>query len=97
MALENKEVERIAKLARLKLTSEEVRLFREQLSEILEYARRLQTINTSEVLLTGKFLSSSTSLRSDIPHSGMKLEDLFHNAPSIEDNQFRVPRILDSD
>ena len=98
MTLEIKEVERIAELARLILNSEEKQLFQEQLSEILDYARRLQSIDTTKVPSTSSVLpsSSANSLRSDKSRSGMVQEDLFKNAPSIEDDQFRVPRVLES-
>ncbi len=46
MILTNEEVEHIAHLARLRLTQEEVGLYREQLSAILEYAGRLQAVDT---------------------------------------------------
>src|SRR5574338_1362313 len=49
MKLTREEVEHIAQLARLELTEEEKDRFREQLSDILAYAERLQALDTSHI------------------------------------------------
>jgi hypothetical protein len=49
MSLTKEEIEHIAELARLELTEEEKLLYREQLSAILDYAARLQTLDTSHI------------------------------------------------
>jgi aspartyl-tRNA(Asn)/glutamyl-tRNA(Gln) amidotransferase subunit C len=95
MKLTLKEVEHIADLARLSLTEGEKARFREQLSEILDYAARLQAVDTSSVPPTSSVLPARTVLRKDEIRPGLSLEDVLRNAPETERNQFRVPPVLE--
>jgi len=95
MALTIDEVDHIAELARLKLSEEETEIFREQLSEILDFASRLQKLDTSEIPPTARVIQPGGTLRQDVPRPGLELEDLLHNAPDTEQGQFRVPPVLD--
>lgn len=95
MALSLKEVEHIAELARLALTDAEKERFREQLSAILDYAARLQAIDTSAIPPTASVLPVDTVLRDDVARPGLPAEQILANAPDQEDNMFRVPVILE--
>lgn len=95
MRLTVEEVEHIAELARLDLTDDEKARYREQLSEILEYAARLQTIDTSHISPTASILAGRSILRPDIPAEGLNIDQALKNAPSTGDRQFRVPPVLE--
>jgi aspartyl-tRNA(Asn)/glutamyl-tRNA(Gln) amidotransferase subunit C len=95
MALTLAEVEHIALLARLKLTDEEKSRYREQLSAILDYAARLQALDTSGIAPTSSVLPPHTVLRADQPQPGLTHQELFRNAPSVDHAQFRVPPVLE--
>ena len=95
MMLSLEEVEHITELARLKLSDEEKARFREQLSDILDYATRLQAVDTSGISPTSSVLPARSVLRPDEPRPGLSLEDLHRNAPEMEKDQFRVPPILE--
>jgi aspartyl-tRNA(Asn)/glutamyl-tRNA(Gln) amidotransferase subunit C len=95
MKLTLEEVEHIAELARLKLTDTEKQRYREQLSAILDYAARLQTLDTSGIPPTASVLPARSVLRVDQPRPGLTLEELLRNAPQIEADQFRVPPVLE--
>lgn len=95
MTLSLKEVEHIAGLARLALTDAEKERFREQLSAILDYAARLQAIDTSAIPPTASVLPVDTVLRDDVSRPGLPPEQILANAPDQEDNMFRVPVILE--
>jgi aspartyl-tRNA(Asn)/glutamyl-tRNA(Gln) amidotransferase subunit C len=95
MTLTIEEVEHIAGLARLKLTDEEKARYREQLSAILDYAARLQSLDTTGIPPTSSVLPPRTVLRPDEPRPGLRREDLLANAPDTTDNQFRVPLVLE--
>lgn len=95
MPLTLEEVDHIARLARLKLTEEEMQRFREQLSEILDYAARLQGVNTADIPPTSSVLPPHSVLRPDQAQPGLSRDDLLKNAPQVDDNQFRVPPILE--
>ncbi len=95
MSLTLSEVEHIAQLARLELTEEEKSRYREQLSAILDYAQRLQELDTAEIAPTSSVLPARSVLRPDRPHPCLSVEDVLRNAPEAEDNQFRVPPVLE--
>jgi aspartyl-tRNA(Asn)/glutamyl-tRNA(Gln) amidotransferase subunit C len=95
MTLTTEEVEHIAQLARLKLTAQEIERYRQQLSAILDYADRLQTLDTSGIPATSSVLPVRSVLREDKARPGLSLEELLRNAPDIENGQFRVPPVLD--
>jgi aspartyl-tRNA(Asn)/glutamyl-tRNA(Gln) amidotransferase subunit C len=95
MSLTIAEVEHIAQLARLKLTAQEIERYREQLSAILDYADRLQSVDTSGILPTSSVLPAHTVLRQDKARPGLSISEVMRNAPRSEKGQFRVPPVLD--
>lgn len=95
MSLTRQEVDHIAELARLELSEEELNRFREQLSAILDYAARLQDLDTSGIPPTSSVLPARSVLREDEPRPGLSLQELLMNAPDSQDSQFRVPPVLE--
>ena len=89
------QVNHIARLARLDLSDEEKRLYLEQLSAILDYAARLQELDTTGIPPTASVLQEHGSLRPDISRPGITPNALFSNASETEADQFRVPPVLD--
>ncbi len=90
------EVEHIANLARLELTEEEKERYRLQLSAILEYAARLQAVDTSGIPPTSSVLPPRSVLRPDEPAASLEQDEILRNAPQTGDNgTFRVPPVLD--
>lgn len=96
MTLTLEEVEHIAGLARLALTDEEKNRYRIQLSAILDYAARLQELDTLGIQPTSSVLPPSSRLRKDESLPGLEIDELLENAPEVEKNQFRVPPILET-
>ncbi len=95
MSLTLEQVEHIAELAKLALTDEEKARFREQLSAILDYAARLQVIDTSDIPPTATVLPLHTVLRDDAARPPMPRDELLENAAEKEDGMFRVDVVLD--
>lgn len=95
MSLSKQEVQHIANLARLELSDEEIVLYQQQLSDILEHVGALQALNTAEVAPTSGLRVEDSRLREDVPGEAMAREDLLSNAPETQDNQFLVPPVLD--
>lgn len=96
MTLTLEEVEHIAILARLSLTEEEKNRYRDQLSAVLDYAARLQEIDTEGIPPTSSVLHSGKRLRKDESKPGLKIDELLENAPDVVNKQFRVPPVLDT-
>ncbi len=95
MRLTIAEVEHIAELARLELTAEEKEHYAEQLSAVLDYAVRLQSLDTRGIPPTASVLPARSALRPDVARPGLPVEVLMAGAPDSEANQFRVPPVLD--
>ena len=95
MTLTLSEVEHIAGLARLELTQEEKERYREQLSAILDYAARLQQLDTQSIPPTSSVLPGQLELRDDSPRPGLPPEVLLKDAPETQAGQFKVPPVLD--
>ncbi|MHC1782138.1 MAG: Asp-tRNA(Asn)/Glu-tRNA(Gln) amidotransferase subunit GatC [Anaerolineaceae bacterium] len=95
MSLTIKEVEHIALLARLQLSEEEKERYRQQLSAILDYASRLQELDTRHIPPTSSVLPPRSYLRDDDPVKGLERDEILSNAPQVDQDQFRVPPVLD--
>ena len=96
------EVEHIAVLARLGLSSAEKEMFRDQLSAILDHAEKLNSLDTAGVPPTTSALPLSNVMRPDEVTPSLPIDDALANAPDAERaaspgdaNQFRVQAILD--
>lgn len=94
MSLSLEEVRHIAKLARLALTSDEESRFQNQLSDILDYAQRLQKVETDHIPPTASVLKLKAPLRPDQSRPSPPRQDILHNAADAEAGMFRVPPVL---
>jgi len=97
MVLTREEAEHIADLARLALTDEEKERFRQQLSAVLEYAARLQELDTEAIPPTATVLPLRNVMRPDEPRPPAPREDILVNAPDAEENCFKVPAIWETE
>jgi aspartyl-tRNA(Asn)/glutamyl-tRNA(Gln) amidotransferase subunit C len=89
------EVERIATLARLRLSAEEVSQLTRQLDDILEYMDQLNRLDTTGVEPFVHALESDTALRDDAVTNRPDPEALLANAPDRDGTFFKVPKILE--
>jgi aspartyl-tRNA(Asn)/glutamyl-tRNA(Gln) amidotransferase subunit C len=94
--LNREDVQRIALLARLELSDEETALFVRQLTEVLEYAAQLQTLDTAGVPPTSQVLSGEAADRDDVSMPSLSNTEALANAPdpSPVTGLFRVPRVI---
>jgi aspartyl-tRNA(Asn)/glutamyl-tRNA(Gln) amidotransferase subunit C len=93
--LSRDDVLKLARLSRLMLTDEEVEKFRQELSSILEYVQVLNNVDTSSLEPTYQVTGLNNVMRKDeLRDYGYKTEDLLKNAPVVENNQFKVKRVL---
>jgi|YelNatPaOPRAMG01_1025707.scaffolds.fasta_scaffold04505_11 aspartyl-tRNA(Asn)/glutamyl-tRNA(Gln) amidotransferase subunit C len=88
------EVMHIEKLARLKLSDKEREQYRKQLSDVLDYAARLNEIDTTNVPPMYHVLPVTNVFREDSPKQNFSQEDALKNAPLKENGFFVIPPIL---
>ncbi len=94
MAISIEDVEHVAKLARLALTDEEKETFRRQLSDVLEHARIISEVDTTDVPPTSHTLPLVNVFREDRARPSLPPDEVTRNAPWAENGAFRVPRII---
>lgn len=88
-----KDVEHVAKLARLELTEEEKVKFSKQLGDILKYVEQMNEVDTTGVEPMSHAIPVVNVFREDVVVQEQTKEELMANAPSKEDGFFRVPKI----
>ena len=94
MAITKKDVEYIANLSRLTITEEEKEEYAKQLSGILEHVNRLQKLNTDNIEPTFYTVEMKNVMRDDVNEPVVDRQKVFDAAPSIENNGFKVPKII---
>lgn len=94
MKLTEKDVEYVAKLARLKLSPEETKLYTSQFERILEYMDELNKVDTSKVEPTSHALGLKNVFREDQVEP-FDPKPLLDNAPAKEAGFFKVQKIIE--
>ena len=95
MALTSDEVRHVALLTRVRLTEQEVDLYRSQMDNILEHFQMLQELDTDQVPPTSHSLPLDTVMREDETKPCLDKEDVLSNAPRREGDYFRVKAVLE--
>jgi aspartyl-tRNA(Asn)/glutamyl-tRNA(Gln) amidotransferase subunit C len=88
------EVEKVAALARLGLTSEEVETLQGDLNLILEQWARLAEVDTSSVPASAQTIVQAMPLRDDTPTPSLPVDAALQNAPARSGDFVRVQAIL---
>ena len=88
------DVAKVAQLARLELTDAELDLYTEQLGAVLDHADDVAALDLADVPPTAHPLPLVNVLRDDVVGPCADREEVLAQAPSVEDDRFRVPAIL---
>ncbi len=95
MAITIKEVEYIARLARIELKPDELKYFTSQLDKILEYINKLKELDLSSVNPVTHVLSVKNVFREDKIKPSLDRNDVLKSAGSKEKEYFKVPKIIE--
>lgn len=88
-----KDVEHVAKLAKLQLSEEEKEKFTKQLGDVLKYVEQMNEVDTTGVKPMAHAFDFVNVMREDeVVHEQTK-DELMKNAPEEENGFFRVPKI----
>lgn len=99
--LSNTEVEKIATLARIKLTEQEKEKFSFELSEILDYVEKINKVHNKNIPETSQVTGLKNVFRSDkkvifSKEEALKnREELLKNAPSQKNGYIKVRAVLE--
>ncbi len=95
MKLSRAQVMDIAELAKLELTDQEIEQFTGQLSAVLDYASRLEQLDTQDIPPTATVLPLKSVMREDAVRPSLPCEQALTNAPDSVEGQFRVNAVLE--
>lgn len=88
------QVAHVARLARLELSDDELRLFTGQLAAVLDHAEDVAALDTEGVAPTAHPLPLRNVLRDDLVRPSLDRAEVLACAPEVEDDRFRVPPVL---
>jgi len=94
MAVTKKDVEKIAELARLKFTDEELENFTPQMNEILSYMDKLNELDTENVKPLSHPVEQTNVFREDELKPSISTDDALKNAPDKNEHHFKVPKVI---
>jgi aspartyl-tRNA(Asn)/glutamyl-tRNA(Gln) amidotransferase subunit C len=89
------DVAHLARLARLDLTDEECDHYATQLDAIVEAVARVSEVAADDVEPMSHPIPMTNVFRPDEVQPSLPRESFMAQAPAVEDDRFRVPRILD--
>ncbi len=97
MKLSTDEIKNIASLAQLSLTEEEVALYQEQLSSVLEYMEMLGEVDTNNVPITSQVTGLEDVYREDAVVECPKDQrrKIIEQFPQEQDNALHVPAVFE--
>ena len=93
--IDAKQVQHVAKLARLKLSAEELKRFSPQISSVLDYINQLDEVDTADVAPLSHALDISNVFREDKTTPSSSRDETLANAPKQRDGFFLVPPVLE--
>ncbi len=90
-----KDVEHVARLARLDLSAAEKERMGRELDGILTYIDKLRALDTTGVEPTSHAVPVTNVMRDDVPCPSLPQSDALANAPDRQGDLFRVPKIIE--
>jgi aspartyl-tRNA(Asn)/glutamyl-tRNA(Gln) amidotransferase subunit C len=93
------DVVRVAELAYLDLSEDELEKYRRQIDEILDYIGKLNELDTSGVEPMAQVLAddqaADATMREDLVVPSAVADDVLSQAPDPEPPYFRVPKVIE--
>lgn len=93
--IDEKAVEKIARLARLKLEADEIKTLTVDIEKILTYVDQLNELDTDDVEPTSHAVELPTKYRKDTVGDELPVEKALANAPERLGDGFGVPKIIE--
>ena len=92
--ISREEIIHIAKLAMLNLSEQEIDNYTKDMQEILGYAEMINNLDTSNIDETIGATEQKNVFRKDEVIEPQSREELLQNAPSQDEDMFRIPKVL---
>ena len=91
------DIAKVARLARIGLSADELEQYESQLQVILEHAARVQALDTANVAPTAHPLPMVNAHRPDEVEPTLQRDEVLAQAPDHQDGYFRVPAFLEDE
>ena len=95
MSVNIEQVRHIAKLARIRMSDEELERLLPELNNILGWVEQLAEVNTDGIEPLTAVIDQKLRLRDDVVSDGDKRDDVLANAPDAEHGFFAVPKVIE--
>ncbi|WP_371345920.1 Asp-tRNA(Asn)/Glu-tRNA(Gln) amidotransferase subunit GatC [Ancylobacter sp. IITR112] len=95
MSVDQATVRRVAHLARIAVTEDEVAHLQGELNAILAFVEQLGEVDTDGVEPMTSVIPMTLPLRADVVSDGFYAERVLANAPAAEDGFFAVPKVVE--
>jgi aspartyl-tRNA(Asn)/glutamyl-tRNA(Gln) amidotransferase subunit C len=95
MSLSIDDVAKVAVLARLRVSPDELQMFTGQLNSIMDYVAELQELDTEGVLPLAHGIEVRNVFRDDVRGPALPREAALANAPKRNQESFLVPAVLE--
>ena len=89
-------LEKVAHLARLDLSADELEKYRGGIETILGYVQKLETVDVRFTVPMASAVETTNVMRDDEPRSSLSQGAALANAPEAEDGFFTVPKIIEA-
>ena len=89
------DIDHVAKLARLALTTEEKTKFSQQLGDVLHHIEQLGKVDVTGVEPTAHAFPIVNVWANDVVRPGLTVEAALRNAPAQRDNMIVVPKVVE--
>ena len=94
MSITKKEIEHIAKLARIELREDELEKFRVDLNKVLGYIEVLKTVNTDGVEPLAQVTGLENVFREDVAERSELTDDILKNPPAHTGRFIKVKKVF---
>ena len=94
MSLSRADVKKVALLARLRLSDDELDTMTEQLGKIVDYIDQLSELDTANVVPMAHAVELTNVFVEDEPRKSLDRDTALANAPKHDDECYRVPAVL---
>ncbi|RLA48838.1 MAG: Asp-tRNA(Asn)/Glu-tRNA(Gln) amidotransferase GatCAB subunit C [Gammaproteobacteria bacterium] len=95
MSIEQDEIEKIAELARIHISGEQIGQVTQRITEILQMVDQLQAVDTRDIEPMANPLDATQRLRTDEVTESDRREAFQAIAPAVEDGLYLVPKVID--
>jgi aspartyl-tRNA(Asn)/glutamyl-tRNA(Gln) amidotransferase subunit C len=95
--ISREDVAHLAHLARIDIPADQLEHYASQLDAILDAVAQVSSLDTSAVTPMSHPVPMVNVFREDVPGPSLTSDEALAGAPAVEDERFRVPRILDED